>query len=162
MFNYIYIGYNVLVSHRGNNEGGNEGINRKIYYAHQMWKYGTDIEKYELTLIRHRFPDAEIFNPATEIAQDIPESGAMQLCIEALNNCDTVVFSDMSGVIGMGVVEEVETAQRDSKDVYRIRDNGLHLVSDEEVSNVRFIRLDDSHFNRSRRVYALVEEYYDY
>ena len=40
-----------------------------IYYAHHQWKYGTQIEQYELDLIKRYFPGDTIFNPATELTE---------------------------------------------------------------------------------------------
>ena len=36
------------------------------YYAHHQWKYGTQIEQYEIDLIKRYFPGDAIFNPATD------------------------------------------------------------------------------------------------
>ena len=35
----------------------------KIYYAHHLWKYGTEIEQYEIYLIKNKFPASTIINP---------------------------------------------------------------------------------------------------
>ena len=36
------------------------------YYAHHQWKYGTQIEQYEIDLIKRYFLGDAIFNPATD------------------------------------------------------------------------------------------------
>ena len=38
-----------------------------IYYAHHQWKYNTQVEIYELDLIRRYFPNAKIFNPSVDL-----------------------------------------------------------------------------------------------
>ena len=119
----------------------------KIYYAHHLWKYGTPTEQYELSLIKSIFPYAEIFNPSEDIQKGLQDDEAMKLCIDALSNCDALVFSDISGVIGKGVMEEIETAVKSMKPVLRIRDNSIFVV------DVGFEVI-----NESRRVYAIVRE----
>ena len=120
----------------------------KIYYAHHLWKYGTQIEQYEINLIRKAFPDAEIFNPSVGIPQGLSEKDAMELCISALSNCNILAFSDLSGVVGKGVAEEIESAFLSRKQVYRIRDNELFPVV------VRFEPIESD----NRRLYAIVRE----
>ena len=120
----------------------------KIYYAHHLWKYGTAIEVYELDLINRTFPNAEVFNPSVSIPQGLSEKDAMELCIAALSNCDAVAFSDLSGVVGRGVAEEVETAFLSGKPTYRIRGNGLFRVE------VEFEPIN----NGSNRAFAIVIE----
>ena len=120
----------------------------KIYYAHHLWKYGTPIEQYELNIIKKAFPDAEIFNPSTDIPRGLQDDEAMILCIDALSGCNALVFSDLSGVVGKGVMEEIETANKDGKPVFRIRDNRLFQ------SAIGFERIESN----SRRLHAIVKE----
>lgn len=86
---------------------------KRIYYAHHRYKYGTKVEKYELNLIKKYHPDADIFNPATDldIYDGITEEEAMEQCIKQVKASDIVVFSSMDGMIGKGVFEELEAAK---------------------------------------------------
>lgn len=82
----------------------------KIYYAHHIWKYGTQIEDYELSLIKQIFPNATIFNPSTDIDQSESEENIMKRCLAEVHKSDIVVFSSMNGCIGYGVSQEVNCA----------------------------------------------------
>lgn len=86
---------------------------KHIYYAHHRYKYGTKVEEYELNLIKKYHPDADIFNPATDldIHDGITEEEAMEQCIKQVKASDIVVFSSMDGMIGKGVFEELEAAK---------------------------------------------------
>lgn len=83
----------------------------KIYYAHHLWKYGTEIEAWELDLIRQRFPGCEIVNPNGAIEQGRPVEDIMADCLQKVRECDALVFSSLSGVIGKGVYNEVKIAK---------------------------------------------------
>lgn len=82
----------------------------KIYYAHHIWKYGTQIEDYELSLVKQIFPNATIFNPSTDIDQSESEENIMKRCLVEVRKSDIVVFSSMNGCIGYGVSQEVNCA----------------------------------------------------
>ena len=65
-----------------------------IYYAHHQWKYGTQIEAYELDLIREYFPYDKIFNPATDLKSLSPKLDedsisllVIQICLSPLPIC---------------------------------------------------------------------------
>lgn len=98
-----------------------------IYYAHHQWKYGTKIEAYEIDLIKRYFPNANIFNPSTDLI--LPPSSdevtVMKHCLEAVRNSDILVFSSMDGVIGTGVYQEVKEAKKNGKIVFYIYQNRL-------------------------------------
>lgn len=83
----------------------------KIYYAHHCWKYDTPIEAWELDLIRRRFPGCEIINPNGDINQALTERTIMNNCLQKVDECDALVFSSLSGVIGKGVFREVMHAE---------------------------------------------------
>lgn len=96
-----------------------------IYYAHHRWKYGTEIEKYELDLIRSHFPNARICNPATDIElpnwleretpEDEIEHAIMEECLQKVDSSDILIFSSVNGSTGIGVFTEVERAQEKNK-----------------------------------------------
>lgn len=120
----------------------------RIYYAHHLWKYNTEIETYEIELIKDCFPSAEIINPNGYIAQDNPTEKIMSDCIEEIENCDALVFSTISGVVGKGLVREVRHAQLRKIPVWEITNNIL-IVAD----NVEFIETNSG----SNRTYATVK-----
>lgn len=101
-----------------------------IYYAHHQWKYGTKIEEYELDLIKKNFPNAEIFNPATDLRfKDCgDEERIMDECLNKVSDSDIVIFSAMDGMIGMGVYKEVVAAKAIGKLVLCISQNKLHTA----------------------------------
>lgn len=120
-----------------------------IYYAHHQWKYGTQLEQYELDLIKRYFPDSVVFNPATELTTDpaLGEEAIMKECLERVRNSDIVIFSSMDGVVGTGVYHEVQEARKNGKFVYYIYHDAL-------FSTFNVSMLDD--IQGTDRVYALV------
>ena len=122
-----------------------------IYYAHHQWKYGTQIEQYEIDLIKRYFPGDTIFNPATELTTDhsLGEEAIMDECLERIRNSDNVIFSSMDGVVGTGVYHELEEARKNGKFIYYIFRNGLHSVINVSI-------LEDA--QRTDRVYATIYE----
>lgn len=99
-----------------------------IYYAHHQWKYGTKIEEYELDLIKRYFPHAVIFNPATELkSKDCgDEKIIMDECLSKVLDSDIVIFSEMDRMIGIGVYNEVTTAEESGKLVLCLTSNKLY------------------------------------
>lgn len=98
-----------------------------IYYAHHQWKYGTRTEDYELKLIRRYFPNADIFNPATDLVS-IKEDGEaiiMDECLKTIEDCDILVFSSLDGTVGSGVYQEVEKAKELGKTIFYIYHDSL-------------------------------------
>ena len=92
-----------------------------IYYAHHRWKYGTQIEAYELDLIRKYYPLADIFNPSEHLdVEGKSEEEIMKDCLSTVRDSDIVIFSSMDGVIGKGVYEELMEAKRNNKPIMYI------------------------------------------
>lgn len=118
-----------------------------IYYAHHQWKYGTQVEQYELDLIKRYFPNGMICNPATDLIapKEYGEEAIMAECLALVHQSDILVFSSMDGVVGTGVYHEVEAAQRAGKLVLYIFQDRLH--SGFEISK---------RFNSTDRLYANV------
>lgn len=122
----------------------------RIYYAHHQWKYGSLVEKYELDLIKQHRPDANIFNPSTDLKTGAAdgEAAVMAECLDAVRNSDILVFSSMDGCVGTGVYHEVREAQKNNKAVFYIYQD--RLWSD----YIMTLRDDDV---RSDRLYAYVD-----
>lgn len=120
-----------------------------IYYAHHQWKYNTQVEIYELDLIRRYFPNAKIFNPSVDLThtKEDGEEVVMAECLETVRNSDILIFSSMDGCIGTGVYHEIKEARKQKKLVlYIFHDT---LLTDFEV----FERYP---FERTDRLYATV------
>ena len=98
----------------------------KIYYAHHLWKYNTNIEKYELDVIKRYFPNAKIINPNGHIEQGREESIIMKDCLEIIKNCNILVFSSVNGIVGRGVIDEFNKASKLGLPIYYIMDNILY------------------------------------
>lgn len=121
-----------------------------IYYAHHQWKYNTQVESYELELIRRYFPNARIFNPSVDLThtKEDGEDVVMAECLETVRNSDILVFSSMDGCIGIGVYQEIEEARKKNKLV-------LYIFHDTLLTNFEVARR--SSFERTDRLYALIE-----
>lgn len=119
----------------------------KIYYAHHIWKYGTEIEAYEIQCINSGFPDAEIINPKEVLPQGKPESEILKTAFSVIKSCDVIVFSTVSGLIGHGIFNEVVVAATSGVKVYQLHGNRCY-----EVNN---LDLKEIVFNGNNRVYAL-------
>ncbi|MDD3041311.1 hypothetical protein [Bacteroides sp.] len=101
-----------------------------IYYAHHIWKYGTKIEDFELFVINKHFHDSYIHNPAVFVNPNESEESIMRDCFSKIDASDALVFSDLSGVAGKGVISEIEYAQSLGLRVYRIVANRLVEITE--------------------------------
>lgn len=120
-----------------------------IYYAHHQWKYNTQVESYELELIRRYFPNAKIFNPSVDLirTKEDGEIAIMEECLETVRNSDILVFSSLDGCIGTGVYHEIEQARNRGKLVlYIFHDT---LLTDFEVAK-------RAPFEKTDRLYATI------
>ena len=122
----------------------------KIYYAHHIWKYGTKIEEYELNFIKKIFPNAEIFNPSTDIDQTKSEDKIMKDCFNAVVNSDMVIFSSMNGCIGRGVFREIRFAYQNNIEVKYLFADRIQKYSKERFEQMSILN------NESQRIYAVV------
>ncbi len=111
------------------------------YYAHSIYKYNTDIEKYETSLI----PGSYI-NPNGNVDQTRSESEIMKKCYSLIDECDSLVFSSVDGVIGKGVAEEIDYAMSIGLKVYYIFGNKLN-----EIKSIKIKPIENS---TTQRIYA--------
>ncbi len=124
----------------------------KIYYAHHIWKYGTPIEVFEMSVIKNGFDfedEFEIVNPRDALSQGISESEIMKQAFLMIDQCDALVFSTISGVVGHGVFNEVMYALNKGIQVFCLMGDDCYLVEDKEI-------FKDIIFKGDNRVYALV------
>ena len=123
-----------------------------IYYAHHLWKYNTEIEKYEIELIKANYPDADILNPNGCIgyteSSGLTTEEIMDICFAAIHSSDVLVFSSVNGVVGKGVTDEVTLAKQLRIPIFYIDKNELNIA--EEVS------FDVIPGSNSKRIYATV------
>ena len=126
-----------------------EEKSKSIYYAHHRWKYGTQIEAYELDLIRRYFPTSTIFNPSEHLdVEGRSEEDIMKECLGHVRDSDIVIFSSMDGVIGKGVYEELQEAYITDKLVlYILWDHLIH-------ANFEILAMNDT--SNGDRTYALI------
>lgn len=127
----------------------NKGAVKSVYYSHPIWKFNTEIEKYELALIKKHFPNAKIVNPNEAVNQTDSEPAIMANCFACLKQCESIVFSSLSGVVGYGVMDEVELAKSEDKQIYYLSNHDIKLAPD-----VNFERIQDFDENR---IFALVK-----
>ena len=106
----------------------------RVYYAHAICLYDTEQEKQELALIRERFEDAEIVNPANH------QDHSMDYYLRLVDSCHIIVFSRLLGEVTAGVGKEVNYALEKGKDVYMM--NGARLIPIK--SPVRFISRENT------------------
>lgn len=126
----------------------------KLYYAHHVWKYNTPMEHFEIQCIEQQFNDAVIVNPRTTIPQDQPESIILDYAYKALNDCDAIVFSTFSGMIGHGVFNEIIYAFNAGKKVYHLHGMTCYEVEDFEFFMNEVFR--DFIFRGDNRMYAIL------
>ena len=100
-----------------------------IYYAHHQWKYGSQVEEYELDLIRRYFPNAKIFNPAVDLVstKEDGEAVVMEECLSTVENSDIFVFSSVNETVGIGVYQEVMHAKNCGKIIFYICKDALTM-----------------------------------
>ena len=126
----------------------------KLYYAHHVWKYDTPMENFEIQCIERQFKDAVIVNPRTTIPQNQPESVILDYAYKALDDCDAIVFSTFSGMIGHGVFNEIIYAFNAGKKVYQL--DGIHCIEIESYTEFIENGLRDFIFRGDNRMYAVV------
>lgn len=120
-----------------------------IYYAHHVWKYNTEIENYELEIIKKHFLNPDIINPNGMVDQSMTECQIMSECLKLVSCSDVLVFSSISGVVGKGVVDEVKQAQVKNVKVYYLSNNKLKAFKG------MFTTIPNS---TTKRIYAVVFE----
>lgn len=127
----------------------------KIFYSHHCYKYGTPIEDYEIELIRDGMKESDltVINPRISLPQDAPESVIMETAFNTIKDCDALVFSTVSGMIGHGVFDEVVFALNNGISVYEIYGNDIiEIDSILEFEN----RICSLIFNGDNRRYAVL------
>lgn len=99
--------------------------NQKVYYAHNMSKYGTIVERNELQALEKIFFDCEIINPADyeEKWENLTEDEKMAQCFELVKNSEYFCFTGINVTsyiyyIGKGVCNEFLYANKLKKSIF--------------------------------------------
>lgn len=78
----------------------------RIYFAHPMSSYGTDVEDVAMGIIAKTFPDAEIVNPNQAMHQNNGK-GRFAYFEALVQSCDGIVYLAFpDGKIGAGIAGE--------------------------------------------------------
>jgi hypothetical protein len=101
----------------------------RVYYAHAMVLYGTDLEKAEAEIIKARLPGYEVVDPGESEGNPEKDEQGMRYCFKLIDGCDALAFSRLMGKITSGVGLEIDYALSRYKSVYSIEGNGLSRVT---------------------------------
>lgn len=122
-----------------------------IFYAHHLWKYGTQKEIDELCVIKKHFKDSVIINPNGWINQCGDEKYITGQCLKLVEVSDVLVFSALQdNVIGKGVYSEIETALNKGKKVFFLCDDILIRFGLYDFKSIEILR------NATDRRYAQI------
>lgn len=102
------------------------------YYAHSIFKYNTQVEQYEMSLI-----PGDIINPNGIVDQTKSEEDIMDDCFNLIDTCDDLVFSSVDGMIGTGVASEIMYAMRLNKPVYYIHNHALNKIKSITIKPIK-------------------------
>lgn len=129
-------------------------MKKKIYYAFHQWKYDTEIEEFELDIIRKKLPEYQVFNPSKDFtfSEDMSEKEIMLECLNKVEGCDALVFSSLSGIVGRGVYSEVRCALVNNKEVYYLKQDKLIKIDYIEFGDI------EEKF-QSNRTFKVVKEF---
>lgn len=124
-----------------------------VYYAHHLWKYGTQTELEEISLIKKKFDDSVIINPNGWINQCGDEEYIKNQCLTLVKVSDVLVFSAWeNNTIGKGVYSEIEYALNNGKKVFFLCEGVLV-----GFNKTDFLRIDIINPRyRTDRIYAKI------
>lgn len=119
-----------------------EGLPKRVYFAHPMSTYNTDLEQKCLERIHKKFPDYEIVNPNGRVHQEACRLTSMEYFKLLVDYCDVVValpYAD--GKYGAGVAYEMQMAFQRRKPVYRTDGKSIAL---ENFFKVRPLTIEET------------------
>ena len=90
----------------------------KIYYAHAICLYGTEIEQEEIKLIKSHFPNCQITDPGSYEGNLEKKLEGMTYCYDLIKLCDGLVFSKLIGKVTSGVGLEITFSLTQKISVY--------------------------------------------
>ncbi len=100
----------------------------RIYYAHAMCTYGTQVEKREQAVIQRIFPGHEIIDPGAYEDNEEKLLGGMNYCLKLVESCDALAFSRIRGKVTAGVGKEAKHALALKKPVYELVGDAVRQV----------------------------------
>lgn len=130
----------------------------RLYFAHPINVYGTDLEAALLERIAERYPDHEIVNPnAPEHDAGYKAKGMAYFLEDILPKCDEcVLLAFRDGKIGKGVYAEAEALHAIGNPVWEILSSGDFFTWAPNPS--RCLTVDDTrarirHLDRTTKPY---------
>ena len=119
------------------------------YYAHSRMKYNTEVEEYELSLIK----DDYIINPNGTVDQTLPTEEIMVKCFDLISKCNKFVFSTVNGTIGKGLYQELFFAMKEKKKIF--------IIENHEIKEIKTLFINPIKNSKNDKIYATVkvEEY---
>ena len=127
---------------------GLAGRGLKLYYAHAMCIYGTELEEEERKQIAEKFPGYEIVDPGEYEGNPEKSRNGMKYCFGLIKDCNALVFSKLLSKVTAGVGLEVTFALSKGIPVFELGSNGFRLVKkpvpylsrDETITHYEFWR----------------------
>ncbi len=118
----------------------------RLYYAHAMCLYGTDLEKEEVESILKGFPNHEIVDPGEHDGNPEKSRAGMKYCFNLIDGCDALVFSRLLGKVTAGVGLEISHALSKGIPVHELRNGEFkpihrpvaYLSRDETIRHYEF------------------------
>ena len=104
---------------------------KRVYYAHAMVLYGTDVEKVEAQVIKGQLQGYELVDPGDYEGNSEKSRQGMEYCFKLIDGCHALAFSRLLGKITAGVGLEVNYALSKYKPVYSIEGDKLTRVTRE-------------------------------
>jgi hypothetical protein len=111
----------------------------KIYFAHSIQDYNSQIEREALKILKNRFPNDKITNPRQ--FPDLPFDKYLQI----VRKHNTLCFMGLHGKrkVTCGVKQEMITAQKSKLPIYKIQNNKILKVT-ENINHFPSYSLDET------------------
>lgn len=110
---------------------------KKVYFAHSMQMYNTDLERELLDWLRDRY--VKVIDPN----KDIGELGSMEPYLRIVDTCNIVVCYEYLDYLSRGTYNEVKHALKHKKPAFVLRRDILGKITIEPVLGVRIVDKDD-------------------
>lgn len=92
---------------------------QKVYYAHSMLHYGSNIENEDIIMLEKM--GYEVINPNNKVFEkEYQETKDFNVFLKLVESADVLAFRSVLGKISMGVRTEIEHAQKLDKPVIEL------------------------------------------
>jgi hypothetical protein len=108
-------------------------MSERVYHAHALCTYGTQVERREQEVIRKCFPAYEIVDPGSYEDNIEKLVGGMNYCLKLVESCDILVFSRTLGQVTAGVGKEIKHALALGRAVFEVDGDALKPISSAPV-----------------------------